>query len=148
MLKNIKNDLLHLLGILSAIAKIKKYSEVYKSPEELFEANQQLNYNACLNLLSLIGEKANKLSDKLKIKYNEIEWDKVISFRNRVVHDYEGLDIFIIYKIISEKLNKLEIDICKIIEGELLCGELDKEEYKIAKGNEYYKFIDFSKIKF
>ncbi len=148
MLKSIKNDLLYLLGILSAIAKIKKYSEAYKSPEKLFEANEQLNYNACLNLLSFIGENANKLSDKLKSTYKEIEWDKIINFRNRVVHDYQGLDVFLVYQIISENLYKLEISVCKIIENELQSGNFDKTEYTIAKDDEYYKFIDFSKFKF
>ena len=148
MLKNIRNDLLHLLSILNAIGKIKRYSKTYKSPEELFEVNQQLNYNACLNLLSLIGEKANKLSDKLKKNYSELEWNKIVNFRNRIVHDYEGLDIFIVYKIVDEDINKLERDICKIIESELLSGEFDKDEYRVAKVDKYYKFTDFSKIKF
>ncbi|MBI2995620.1 MAG: DUF86 domain-containing protein [Candidatus Melainabacteria bacterium] len=148
MLRSIRNDLLYLLGILNAIEKTKKYSETYKSAEEFFEANEQLNYNACLNLLSFIGENTNKLSDKLKNRYKEIEWDKIINFRNRVVHDYQGLDVFIVYKIINESLAKLGNNICKIIEEGLHTGDFDKDEYVIAKENKYYRFIDFNKIKF
>lgn len=149
MLKNIRNDLLYLLGILNAITKIRKYSKNISNAEELFKINDQLNYNACLNLLSFIGENANKLSDELLLKYKkEADWSRIINFRNRIVHDYQGLDIFIVYRIINDYLSGLEINICKIIENELLLRNFDKEEYLLAKNNEYYKFIDFAKIKF
>lgn len=147
MLKSIRSDLLYLLGILNSISKIKKYSSGCNSVEELFAKNDQLNYNACLNLLSFVGENANKLSNELKNKYEKIEWSKIITLRNRVVHDYQGLDIFIIYKIIKEDLSLLETNVCKIIVDELLTNNFDKEEFLAAKNSDYYKSIDFSKIK-
>ena len=83
MLKSINNDLVHLLGILNSIAKIKIYSEEQVSPEEFYKANNQLNFNACLNLLVNIGECANKLSDELKSKYKKVEWPKIIGLRKQ-----------------------------------------------------------------
>lgn len=66
MLKNIRNDLLYLLGILNSIGKIKKYTKEITSSEQFYDVNDQLNYNASLNLLALIGENANKLSFDLR----------------------------------------------------------------------------------
>jgi hypothetical protein len=43
MLANVKNDLLYLLNILEYIGKIEKYTAGSKSPEELYELNEQLN---------------------------------------------------------------------------------------------------------
>ena len=147
MLKNIKNDLLYLLGILNSIAKIKLYSDKYLTPDDLFNANDQLNFNACLNLLTNIGENANKISNELKNKYQKIEWYKIVGFRNRIVHDYQNIDILTTCHIIKIFLTTLEEDINKIIESELKSGNFDKEEYNTAKISDFYKYINFNNIK-
>ena len=148
MLRSIENDLVHLLGILNSIAKIRIYSDEYTSPEEFYKADNQLNFNACLNLLANTGECANKLSDELKFKHSKIEWSKIISFRNRIVHDYTGIEVFIIFETIKKSLVELEKEIFRIVEVEMQGGSFNKEEYIAAKGSEFYKFIDFSKITF
>ncbi len=148
MLKNIKNDLLYLLGILNSISKIKKYSSEYTSADSFYNVNDQLNFNACLNLLINIGENANKLSEELKNKYPKIEWIKIIAYRNRVVHDYKNIDIFVTHKIIKEKLPELESTIYNIVESRLRVEDFDKEEYFIAKQSDFYRLIDFTKIQF
>ena len=147
MSKNTKTSLVYLLGILNSIAKIKKYSDSFSSPEKLYKANEQLNFNACLNLLANIGENANKIDNSLKKTYAEIEWQKIIGFRNRLVHDYQGLDIYIVYETIKSNLNELENLTLKILKKELANGNLSKEEYKLAKESNYYKLVDFSKIR-
>ena len=146
MLRSIRNDLVYLLGILNSIGKIKIYSEKYVSPEEFYKANNQLNFNACLSLLVNIGECANKLSDELKLIYPETEWKKIIGLRNKVVHDYTGLDLLITYEVIKSNLPKLEKQIIDILVTELKKGNFEREEYNIAKQSEFYRFIDFNKI--
>ena len=148
MLKNIKNDLVYILDILNCIAKIKKYSNDYNNPEGFFEANDQLNFNACLNLLANIGENANKLSDELKSKYPHLEWPRIISYRNRIVHDYKSINIVATFEIIKKKLVSLEINIIKVIENELRSQHFDIEEFKVAKESNFYRFIDFSKVNY
>src|SRR5215469_9828618 len=101
MLPNEKNDLLYLLNILEYIGKIWKYTEKTKSAEELFELNDQMNLNASLTLLSNIGENVSKISEILKQECSIIEWQKIKDFRNRIVHDYVGIDLAIVYEIIT-----------------------------------------------
>ena len=60
-----------------------------------------------MTLLSNIGEAILKISNKFKEIYKEIEWRKIKDIRNRIVHDYEGLDVFIVYKIVKEQIPKL-----------------------------------------
>ena len=148
MLKNIKNDLVYTLDILNYIGKIKRYSKNYNSPESLFEANDQLNFNACLNLLANIGERANKLSDELKSKYSHLAWSKIISYRNRIVHDYKSINIVTTFEIIKKKLLDLEINFIEIIESELRAQNFDVEEFKVARESSFYRFTDFSKINY
>ena len=40
----------------------------------------------------VIGEMVDKLSDDFKDDYDNIEWIKVLGFRNIVAHDYFGID--------------------------------------------------------
>ncbi|MGR3178892.1 MAG: hypothetical protein ACUZ8E_12635 [Candidatus Anammoxibacter sp.] len=50
MLKNKKNDFLHLLTLLESFEKIVIYTKQAKDAESFYELNDQLNFNAVLNL--------------------------------------------------------------------------------------------------
>jgi uncharacterized protein with HEPN domain len=93
MLASIKNDLMYLLNIEEYIGKIQKYTENINSPEELYELNDQLNFNGSINLLVNIGENVSRISNELKAEYTEIEWQQIKDFRNKIVHDYVGIDL-------------------------------------------------------
>jgi len=146
MLANEKNDLLYLLNILEYIGKVWKYTEETNNAEELFEINEQMNLNASLTLLSNIGENVLKLSQNLKKEYSNIEWKQIREFRNRIVHDYVGIDLAIIYEIITNDLKTLKIDIEKIINDKIKSKIFDIEEIKISKESNYYKYIQFENI--
>ena len=47
----------------------------------------------------MIGEAANRLPDEFKDKYHEIDWHRIRGFRNRIVHDYAGIDFEIVWRI-------------------------------------------------
>jgi uncharacterized protein with HEPN domain len=146
MLPNEKNDLLYLMNTLEYIAKIWKYTKDVNDPEELFVLNDQLNLNASLTLLANIGENVSKLSENLKREFDNIEWKQIKEFRNRIVHDYIGIDLAIVYEIITNDLKTIKIEIEKIIKTKAEQGIFDIEEIKISKDNIYYKHIDFKKI--
>ena len=59
MLQNKKNDLLYLLNILESIVKILLYAADTQDAEAFYQLNDQLNFNASLNLLTNIGESYN-----------------------------------------------------------------------------------------
>jgi uncharacterized protein with HEPN domain len=146
MLPNEKNDLLYLLNILEYIEKIWKYTEKTNNAEELFELNEQMNLNASLTLLANIGENASKITDELKNEYPNIEWEKIKNFRNRIVHDYVGIDLAIVYGIITNDLRTLKPEIVKIIKEKIKRKVFDVDEIKISKESKYYCHIDFREI--
>ena len=74
MLKNKKNDLLYLLNILESIIKIQLYTADTQDAEAFYQLNDQLNFNASLNLLTNIGESVTKISSDLKEEYPKISW--------------------------------------------------------------------------
>ncbi|WP_461256978.1 HepT-like ribonuclease domain-containing protein [Treponema sp. R80B11-R83G3] len=146
MLPNEKNDLLYLLNILEYIGKIWKYTEKINDAEELFELNEQMNLNASLTLLVNIGENTSKTTEELKNDYPNIEWQKIKDFRNRIVHDYVGIDLAIVYEIITNDLKILKPEIIKIIKEKIKQKIFDIEEIKICKESKYYNNIEFNEI--
>jgi len=146
MLPNEKNDLLYLLNILEYIEKIWKYTEKTNNAEELFELNEQMNLNASLTLLVNIGENVSKTTEEIKNEYLNIEWHKIKEFRNRIVHDYVGIDLAIVYEIITNDLKILKPEIVKIIKEKVKQQIFDIEEIKISKDSKYYNHINFNEI--
>jgi uncharacterized protein with HEPN domain len=47
---------------------------------------------AILHYLAVIGEAAGRVSSELRGKYPAIPWSQITSQRNRVVHEYFGMD--------------------------------------------------------
>lgn len=143
MQPSIKNDLVYLLRILESIGKIQIYSGKFSKPLEFFEANDQQNFNAPLALLLNIGEQASRISSELAANYPGVKWDDIRKFRNRIAHDYTGIDKFITHEIIVNDLPTLSDAIQKIISAQIASGTFDKNELAAARGNIYYSHVDF-----
>ena len=146
MQPNIKNDLLYLLGILESVGKIEKYTETCFNADDFYFANEQLNFNASLNLLGNIGELCSKISKELKIKYKNINWREIKDFRNKITHDYAGLDIYIVFEIIKNDLPLLKQEIENLLKIELQKSTFDINELNAAKNSKFYTHINFTEV--
>jgi uncharacterized protein with HEPN domain len=102
-----------------------------------------MNLNASLTLLANIGENVSKISEGLKNQYTNIEWKSVKTFRKRVVHDYGGLNLVIVYEIITNDLRRLKPDIERIITEKSSEKRFEIEEIEICRDSKYYQYIDF-----
>ena len=60
--------------------------------------------SACVFNLSQIGELAGRLEDEFIEENSHIPWRKMIGMRNRIVHDYEGIRINIVWDVIVDSL--------------------------------------------
>jgi len=107
-------DLL-LSDICRAIDRIEQYIE-----DLSFDAfsKDQKSVDAVVRNLEIIGEAANRLPDEFKEKYLEIEWYKVVGLRHRIVHEYFGIDIEIIWQILHKDLPELKRKIIEIMKEE------------------------------
>lgn len=143
MQPNIHNDLLYLLRILEASKKIQLYASGFTNEEEFYFSNDQLEFNACLNQLALIGEQAKKLSNTLTDKYTLIPWSNIKGFRNRVIHEYIGINIHHVFSIIQMDIPDLQNKLIPIISEELNNRNFDREEFEIAKTSPYLRHVDF-----
>lgn len=65
---------------------------------EQFSADSK-TVDAVIRNFEIIGEAANRLPEDFKETHSEIDWHKIRGFRNRIVHDYFGIDYSIVWVI-------------------------------------------------
>lgn len=99
---------LYILTILEAIEKIRIYGVSYHTPESLFEAEDQMPYNGICHLLLAIGEESKKIELPLKETQSFVSWEEIAGLRNRIAHDYRGIDKNIVFQIIKRDLDILQ----------------------------------------
>jgi len=81
-------------------------------------SDDQKSVDAVVRNLEIIGEVANRLPVEFKEKYSEIEWHKVIGLRHRIIHEYFGIDLEIIWQILHKDLLELKQKIMQILSDE------------------------------
>lgn len=106
-----------LSDILESIEKIKSYTFGYSFDDFIKDSK---TCDAVIRNFEIIGEAANRLPEEVRDKYTEVNWYRIRGFRNRIVHDYMGVDYTIVWSIIQNDINKLQIDILKVRDSEHL----------------------------
>lgn len=76
--------------------------------------NDQRTVDAVIRNFEVIGEAANRLSDEFKERNESIEWHKIRGFRNRIIHDYMGIDYVLVWEIRNDYLPILITELEKI----------------------------------
>ena len=97
--------------ILESCYKIMDYTK--ELPFEKFIADAK-TIDAVIRNFEIIGEAANRLPEEFKDSHPDIDWFRMRGFRNRIVHDYFGIDHSIVWQIketyllqLIERLEKL-----------------------------------------
>jgi len=85
-----------LSDMLEAIKRVEQYTE--KMSFETF-SNDQKTIDAVVRNLEIIGEAANRLPEDFKERNSSVEWHKVVGLRHRIVHEYFGIDLGIVWQI-------------------------------------------------
>jgi len=69
--------------------------------------SDSMRVDAVIRNFEIIGEAANRLPEQIKDELPNIDWHKIRGFRNRVAHDYMGINYFIVWQIREEFLPDL-----------------------------------------
>ena len=94
-------DRLILQKILNYIIEIQEFIKGYT--KEKF-TNDRKTINACVFNLSQIGELTGKISDEFIKENNNIEWRGLKGLRNRIVHDYEGVNLDMVWRFHNRRI--------------------------------------------
>ena len=84
-----------------------------KSKDEVL--NDEVLCRALVRSLEIIGEAAKKIDDEFKAAHPHIEWRKMVGTRDKLIHDYFGIDYDIVYDIIENKIPDLDYFLREII---------------------------------
>jgi len=96
---------LFLTDILESITKIERYTTGLSFDQ--FEANDMV-LDAVVRNLEIIGEAARQIPPALRERYTQIEWSRVVGFRNVVIHAYFAVDVEIVWTIATQRLSELK----------------------------------------
>jgi uncharacterized protein with HEPN domain len=91
--------------------------DIIDSGNKILEYTKNLTYDefvmdnktidAVVRNFEIIGEAANRLPEDFKDVHPEIDWYRIRGFRNRIVHDYFGIDYSIVWEITKSYLPQL-----------------------------------------
>ncbi len=65
--------------------------------------------------LEIIGEASKKIPDEFKQNHEEIEWKSMAGMRDRLIHDYFGVDFELVWDVIKNHLPALKLKLEKLM---------------------------------
>ena len=96
-----------------SVEKIERYIKGL-SYDEFIE--NEIVIDAVIRNLEVIGEAATNIPEGIRNKYHAIPWKRMIGLRNIMIHGYFGVDLGIIWEIITRNLPETKPLIMKMLE--------------------------------
>jgi uncharacterized protein with HEPN domain len=97
-------DNAYLKDILEAARAIRRFLDGIRL--EQFKANEE-KYEAVTRKFEIIGEAARRLSPDARNEFPEIPWRLITAMRNILIHDYDSVDLDVVYNTAQRDLPPL-----------------------------------------
>jgi len=112
----VKSDLLYITDIAERIRRVNASAA---EGRDVFVSSVE-KQDSILHNLQLLGQSVKNISDELKTRYPEVPWREIAAFRNVVVHDYLGVDLEIVWRIVTERIPELQGQVERIVYEEVV----------------------------
>lgn len=90
-LRHIKDECQYIIAVSSSLS------------QEDFMTDETLK-RAVVRSLEIIGEASKKIPADFKVKWNTIQWKNMAGMRDRLIHDYMGVNYTIVWDVIKTKI--------------------------------------------
>lgn len=96
-----RNELLYLQDILDAVKRIRIF--IGKMSYDEFIKDEKTQY-AVIRALEIVGEASKKINQEFKEIYSDLPWREMSGMRDKLIHDYFGVNTEVIWKTAKEDI--------------------------------------------
>ena len=100
-----KDSNIYILHILNSISRIEQYTKEI-SEKEFY--NNFLIQDAVIRNIQIIGEASKKFEESFKETNAHIPWRQITAMRNKVIHEYFGIDLPAVWQVVNIDLVTLK----------------------------------------
>jgi uncharacterized protein with HEPN domain len=100
-----KDPLVCIDDIRDSIKAIKLYTAGLTKEDFLKSAEKQ---GAVYRRIEIIGEATSRLSEEFRNQYPMIPWHQIVGMRNVLIHEYDNIDLDLVWETIRKDIPKLE----------------------------------------
>ncbi len=110
-----KDPQVYLIHILESVKAIEKYMHGRTLKE--FMADQYFQ-DAVVRRLEIIGEAVAQMPKEFKETHPSVQWHKITATRNKLIHEYFGLEYSLTWEVMTKDLPELKLQIADIVDKE------------------------------
>ena len=108
----VKDDRKYILHILACIARIE---EDVSAGREAFDESHMIQ-DAVIRNLQVIAESTKRLSEDFRAGHTNVDWSSIVGLRNVLVHDYFGVDLGVVWRIVERDVPDLKAGLQQALE--------------------------------
>ena len=103
----------YILDILTSIQEIEEFVEGMNFEDFV---KDRKTVNAVIRSLEVMGEAVKKIPLEIREKYQEIPWKYIAGMRDKLIHEYHGVDLEIVWEVVEKEIPPLKPKFEKILE--------------------------------
>ncbi len=103
----------YIQDILLSIQEVEEFTDDMDFEEFV---SDRKTVNAVIRSLEVMGEAAKKIPPEIRNRYPEIPWKYIAGMRDKLIHEYHGVDLEIVWEVINKEIPPLKPEFEKILE--------------------------------